>query len=139
MNDHELRIYLGLSTYEFDALLAAAPDAVERYRDLARVCANLEQLPVTYNRPPKTDDEDPIHGELDALSEAAFARLDAAIEANEAFRRRRQDAPSGRRTPHSTGVSDYTFQRMIAPEEKGRKWARERGYRGDQPDVLEFE
>lgn len=97
MNDHELRIYLGLSTYEFDALLAASPAAVERYRDLARVCANLEQLPVTYNRPPKTDDEDPIHVELETLSLAAFARLDASIEANEAFRRRRQDAPSGRR------------------------------------------
>lgn len=97
MNVHDLRRYLGLDVSEFAYLLAAQPDALERYAPFVAASDNLEQLPSRYNRPPAAPEDDPVHAELDAVSRAAFARLEALIAEHEAFRRSRTEPSSGRR------------------------------------------
>lgn len=97
MNDRELATYLGLRPHEFEALRAASPGAIERYRSFDAISRSLEQLPVLYNKPPKTDDDTDNH--LQELSDQAFARLDAAVAVNEAFRKMRAagEKPRGER------------------------------------------
>jgi hypothetical protein len=105
MSNHELRGYLGLSIYEFERFLEVThPDKVEAYRELALLSSNLEQLPTKYNRPPEPDEASDSH--LDACSVAAFARLDAAEQANEASRQKRSEGtPRARQGRRSDCVS----------------------------------
>lgn len=93
MNDRELSTYLGLGFSEFQQLQSRLdPATIEGYRLLDEVSPNLEQLPTRLNRPPEaTEDSD---AQLEALSVAAFGRLEASAQANEAFRRQRADGAS---------------------------------------------
>lgn len=142
MNYHDLRRYLGLDEAEFGMLLISArPEQVEAWADMAQVSDNLEQLPGRYNRPPETEDDDPVHRRLDALSEAAFARLDALIAEHEEFRRARAEAPSGRRRGGKrrafTPAQDRQFKREMREYNEGQAWAVERGFEPD-PEIREL-
>ena len=80
MNDRELATYLGLSEYEFEQLVEAAPPSkLAVYRYLAEVSANLEQLATKYNRPPAatmaSDDAE------DAASDTIGAAVRAGVSA----------------------------------------------------------
>jgi hypothetical protein len=124
MSDNALRQYLGLDWNEFGHLADATRRVgyVDTLRCLDGTSSSLDQLASKYNRPPKADEESDAR--LEALSRAAFARLDAYAAENEAFRRARSNSsPRGRN------------RRREDQEEDGRKAAHERGYREPYRDA----